>query len=69
MRSNLTVLGKTIGTCDGWDEFGTLFHIYYDFQSDLPEIPSAEQVIIDYETGIIHIDDSNTSYTLLEYLK
>mgnify|MGYP001560082733 CR=1 FL=1 len=62
-RYNINILGKEIGTTDGWDSIDELFHMYYDviLTSDGMRLFGTEQsyypggLSINYETGVYEL--------------
>lgn len=71
-RLDVRVLGVTIGTADGWDELDISKIQFYDFESSIPGIDSAECITVEFETGeLTSYSQGNTptSYDLFTILK
>lgn len=59
--AELKLLGKVIGTFEGWDQFGEMSFVFYDFiPTKNASLPIAKTLNIDLETGVIQqVDDNN----------
>lgn len=71
-RFNVQILGVTIGTADGWDEMDIPYIQFYNFESVVNAIPSADCIVIAYDTGKLgtYNDGQTTNtYDLLPILK
>lgn len=55
-RIDLIVLGRKIGTCDGWDSVDELAHVYYDF------IPIIGLSIPDGDLRVLYSDGKFETY-------
>lgn len=54
-RVEVDILGKTIGTCTGWDEIDTLILVFYDFVPDEVHKDSLIEgdITVYYDKGLI----------------
>lgn len=72
-RFDVQVLGVTIGTADGWDEMDIPNMQFYNFESAVSSIPSADCIVILYDTGKLETYDNDDqvtkTYDLLPILK
>lgn len=59
-RFDVLILGRKIGTTDGWDGAGEHILHFYNFISTTPmlEAPPGAGICIDFETGDIEIYDA-----------
>ena len=51
LRFNVEVMGVVIGTADGWDEMDILCLQFYNFESAVKAIPSADSISIAFDKG------------------
>jgi len=59
-RMEVIALGIKLGTASGWDQVTGWGLTFYDYESNLPDIPEGD-LYIDFETGDLQItDESNT---------
>lgn len=59
-RYPLIVMGREIGTIDGWDGSDHLINVYYNFEPATGvDLPSATDISIDYTTGIVQQDEED----------
>ena len=59
-RIDVTILGKTIGTASGWDEFSDFCLGFYDFKSSADHIPDADCLAVDLNTGVLSIENDGS---------
>lgn len=68
-RIPLIICGRTIGTCDGWDEADTLVMVYYDFESvSNITIPATSCLCVNFAKGEISVEDDAAKVDLIDLL-
>ncbi len=52
-RMDVVVLGRKLGTADGWDTIDTASFVFYDFISEVESLVTADTLNVDFENGVI----------------
>lgn len=59
-KINVTILGREIGTAEGWEEPDFLVMSFYRFQSSLSPSLHGSMITINFTTGVVDIHDDST---------
>jgi hypothetical protein len=58
-RFDVIVLGRKLGTCEGWDQAGDQTYIFYAFEpASEAELPLG-YLQVDFESGILEVSNAN----------